>query len=147
MSSLEENFEICEKCVKNSQCLYLCIICDKIFCVACVENAKQLCSNCSNILILRDKNKSEESLKEYFTKEDNLDNFVKMVRSMNNYLLKEKEKIIDIELKLKDKEKLIFDQKIKIDSVTKNETNVGIMTKSSINNKNEPTKKNIQKMK
>ena len=105
----------------------------------CVENIKQLCSNCSNILILSDKNKSEESLKEYFTKEDNLDNFVKMVRSMNNYLLNEKEKIIDLELKLKEKEIMILDQKNKIDSVNKND-------KSTIS-KTDSTKKNIQKMK
>ena len=135
----EEYLQFCEKCSKQIQCSYLCIICDRTYCIMCVENIKQLCSNCSNILILSDKNKSEESLKEYFTKEDNLDNFVKMVRSMNNYLLNEKEKIIDLELKLKEKEIMILDQKNKIDSVNKND-------KSTIS-KTDSTKKNIQKMK
>lgn len=116
MSNLEANLETCAKCIVCRDCAYFCIICNKIFCNECIDSLKQLCSDCFNILILRDKNKSEVSLKDYFIRENNLDNFVKLIKSMNNFLLKEKEKLFDIELQLKQKEKLINDQKIKIDN-------------------------------
>jgi hypothetical protein len=116
MSNLEANLETCAKCIVCRECAYFCIICNKIFCNECIDSLKQLCSDCCNILLLRDKNKSEESLKEYFIRENNLDNFVQLIKSMNNYLLNEKEKLNSLELQLKQKEKLITDQKMKIEN-------------------------------
>jgi len=41
---------------------------------------------------------------------------VQLIKSMNNYLLNEKEKLNSLELQLKQKEKLITDQKMKIEN-------------------------------
>lgn len=121
MSNLEASLETCAKCIVCKECAYFCIICNKIFCNECIEVLKQLCSDCSNILLLRDKSKSEESLKDYFIRENNLENYVKLIKSMNNFLLNEKEKLEEIERQYKNKEKLITDYKLKIDNFQKNE--------------------------
>lgn len=136
MTSLHEiSLETCAKCIINRECSYFCIICDKIFCNECIETLKQLCSDCSNILLLRDKNRSEESLKEYFIKENNLDNFVKMIQSMNNFLIGEKDKLNQIEQQLKDKEKLISEQKKIVENVNKSENSNNGKIKSEANTK------------
>ena len=61
--------EECLNCLNKTEINYFCIICDKTFCNLCVESLKHLCTNCSNILILKEKTK-ELSLKEYFAKEN-----------------------------------------------------------------------------